>query len=197
MANTADVPSVRALADGTLVAHWLQEDGPDPESYFLPLSWSKDGGQTWSPPATPHHDGTHTQHGFGTLFQAPGGGLGIVWLDGRATASGAPSAGDIGLWSATFDRDAKQTSEMAIEPRACECCRRQWRRRRMGRSSHSGVEARMKPATSTSVASSTAAGRLLRPYTTMAGNRWLPHRRPGGDGESARRRGRLVHRRDR
>jgi BNR repeat-like domain len=120
VANAADVPSVRALADGTLVAHWLQEDGPDPESYLLPLSWSKDGGRTWSPPATPHHDGTQTQHGFGTSFQAPGGGLGIVWLDGRATAAAPP--GDIGLWSATFDRDARQTSETAIEPRACECC---------------------------------------------------------------------------
>ena len=123
VANAADVPSVRALADGTLVAHWLQEDGPDPESYLLPLSWSKDSGRTWSPPATPHHDGTHTQHGFGTSFQAPGGGLGIVWLDGRATAAGAASGGgDIGLWSATFDRDAKQRSETAIEPRTCECC---------------------------------------------------------------------------
>src|SRR6185503_6254011 len=49
VANAADVPSVRALADGILVAHWLQEDGPDPESYLLPLSWSKDGGRTWSP----------------------------------------------------------------------------------------------------------------------------------------------------
>ena len=123
VANAADVPSVRALADGTLVAHWLQEDGPDPESYLLPLSWSKDGGQTWSPPVTPHHDGTHTQHGFGTSFQAPGGGLGIVWLDGRATAAAAPSGGgDIGLWSATFDRDAKQTSETVVDPRTCECC---------------------------------------------------------------------------
>ena len=116
--NAADVPSVRALADGTLVAHWLQEDGADPESYRLPLSWSKDGGLTWSPPATPHHDRTQTQHGFGTTFRAPGGGLGIVWLDGRATSGG----GDIGLWSATFDRDATQTGETTIEPRACECC---------------------------------------------------------------------------
>ena len=123
VANTADVPSVRALADGTLVAHWLQEDGPDPESYLLPLSWSKDGGRTWSPPVMPHHDGTHTQHGFGTSFQAPGGGFGIVWLDGRATAAGASSGGgDIGLWSATFDRDARQTSETAVQARTCECC---------------------------------------------------------------------------
>lgn len=123
VANAADVPSVRALADGTLVAHWLQEDGPDPESYLLPLSWSKDGGRTWSAPVTPHHDGTHTQHGFGTSFRAPGGGLGVVWLDGRATAAGASSGGgDIGLWSATFDRDLRQTSEIAIEPRTCECC---------------------------------------------------------------------------
>jgi hypothetical protein len=116
--NAADVPSVRALANGTLIAHWLQEDGADPESYRLPLSWSTDGGLTWSAPTTPHHDGTQTQHGFGTTFQAPGGGLGVVWLDGRATGSG----GDIGLWSATFDREAKQTSEATIEPRACECC---------------------------------------------------------------------------
>jgi hypothetical protein len=122
VANAADVPSVRALADGTLVAHWLREDGPDPEAYQLPLSWSKDGGTTWSPPVTPHHDATQTQHGFGTSFQAPGGALGIVWLDGRATAAGAPPGGDIGLWSAMFDRNTKQTSEMAIEPRACECC---------------------------------------------------------------------------
>lgn len=124
VANAADVPSVRALADGTLVAHWLQEDGPDPESYLLPLSWSKDGGRTWSPPTTPHHDGTHTQHGFGSLFQAPGGGLGIVWLDGRATGANPPPAdgGGIGLWAAMFDRDGRQTSETAIDARACECC---------------------------------------------------------------------------
>src|ERR1700736_1128127 len=42
MVNSADVPSVRLLADGTLIAHWLQEDGPDPESYKLQLSRSKD-----------------------------------------------------------------------------------------------------------------------------------------------------------
>ncbi len=51
--NTADVPSVVALADGTLAAHWLQRDGSDPEAYKLPLSWSKDSGKTWSAPVYP------------------------------------------------------------------------------------------------------------------------------------------------
>ena len=46
MVNSADVPSVRLLADGTLIAQWLQEDGPDPESYKLQLSRSKDAGRT-------------------------------------------------------------------------------------------------------------------------------------------------------
>jgi hypothetical protein len=58
------------------------------------------------------------------LFQAPGGGLGIIWLDGRATGADPPPAdgGSIGLWAAMFDRDARQTSETAIDARACECC---------------------------------------------------------------------------
>ena len=122
--NSADVPSVRALTDGTLVAHWLQEDGPDPEAYKLPLSWSKDGGRTWSRPMYPHHDGTKTQHGFASLFQAPGAGLGLVWLDGRATNAKEPDAPDsnMGLWAAVYGPDGKQVSEKAVDVRVCECC---------------------------------------------------------------------------
>src|SRR6266446_2598384 len=78
MVNASDVPSVRLLADGRLAAHWLQEDGPDPESYKLRLSNSSDAGRTWSAPVSPHHDTVETQHGFASLFQAPGAGLGLV-----------------------------------------------------------------------------------------------------------------------
>src|SRR5437762_2260348 len=38
--NAADVPSVRALADGTLAAHWNRQYGDDPEAYSLLLAWS-------------------------------------------------------------------------------------------------------------------------------------------------------------
>src|SRR5262249_22745744 len=78
MVNAADVPAVRLLADGSLAAAWLRQDGPDPESYTLELSTSSDAGRTWSKPLRPHHDSVHTQHGFASMFQAPGAGVGIV-----------------------------------------------------------------------------------------------------------------------
>jgi hypothetical protein len=116
--NFADVPSVRLLADGTVAAHWLEEDGPDPEAYTLNVSWSKDGGSTWTASVTPHHDGRQTQHGFASLFQAPGAGLGLVWLDGRAIAE----TGDMGLQAAIFAPDGAQRTEVTVDSRACECC---------------------------------------------------------------------------
>lgn len=121
--NAADVPSVRALAGGTIVGQWLQENGPDPEAYNLRLAWSTDGGSTWSKPVSPHHDNTKTQHGFASLFQAPGAGLGLVWLDGRATDSESPKAtGNMSLRAATFSRTGRQLGESAIDTRVCDCC---------------------------------------------------------------------------
>ena len=127
--NWADVPSVVRLADGTLVAHWLQKSGADTYAYDVRLSYSKDDGQRWSPSFTPHSDGTRTEHGFASLFQMPGAGLGLVWLDGRAmkpgSAHGAHRGADAGSMSvrfASFGRDWKQTSEIPVDLRACECC---------------------------------------------------------------------------
>ena len=123
MVNAADVPSVFRLADGTLAAHWLQQDGPDPESYKLRLSWSKDGGRTWAAPVSPHHDRKQTEHGFGSLFQTPGAGLGLVWLDGRAIPAEAPEGvGNMTLRATTFGTDGKQGPEVVVDGRVCECC---------------------------------------------------------------------------
>ena len=127
--NWADVPSVVRLSDGSLAAHWLQKSGPDTYSYDVRLSYSKDHGMSWSPSFTPHHDGTKTEHGFASLFQMPGAGPALVWLDGRAMKPESPhdahGAGDRGAMSvrfATFDQNWKQTSEMPVDLRVCECC---------------------------------------------------------------------------
>lgn len=124
--NWADVPSVIRLADGTLYGHWLQKSGPTTYAYDVRLSRSTDDGTTWSPSATPHHDGTQTEHGFASLFQMPGAGLGLVWLDGRAMKPGGhdghEGGGAMTVRGATFDRAGKQVSEMPIDLRVCECC---------------------------------------------------------------------------
>ena len=123
--NWADVPSAMRLADGTLVAHWLQKSGPDTYAYDVRLSYSRDDGRTWAPSFTPHHDGTQTEHGFASLFQMPGAGLGLVWLDGRAMGGGGHDGHAKGAMSVrfgTFDTAWKQTSEMPVDLRVCECC---------------------------------------------------------------------------
>jgi hypothetical protein len=127
--NWADVPSVVRLVDGSLAAHWLQKSGDDTYAYDVRLSYSTDNGETWSPSFMPHRDGTKTEHGFASLFQMPGAGLGLVWLDGRAMQADAAHGshdgngrGSMSVRFAAFDTRWQQTSEMLVDPRVCECC---------------------------------------------------------------------------
>ena len=127
--NWADVPSVVRLPNGTLAAHWLQKSGGDTYAYDVRLSYSKDDGKTWSPSFLPHHDGTRTEHGFASLFPLAGG-MGAVWLDGRAMAkpegqkpgAGEHGHGEMSVRFAAFDASWKQTADEAIDARVCECC---------------------------------------------------------------------------
>lgn len=126
--NWADVPSVIRLADGTTVAHWLQKSGPGTYAYDVRLSYSRDEGRTWSRPFSPHGDGTKTEHGFASLFQMPGAGLGLVWLDGRGMKGDpehdahAADAGAMSVRFGAFGKDWTQTAEVPIDLRVCECC---------------------------------------------------------------------------
>jgi hypothetical protein len=126
--NWADVPSVLRLDNGTLAAHWLQKSGPETYAYDVRLAYSKDEGQTWSQSFTPHHDGTKREHGFASLFQMPGAGLGLIWLDGRAMGSAqghdahGASEGAMSVRFGTFDTAWQQTSEVPVDLRVCECC---------------------------------------------------------------------------
>jgi hypothetical protein len=125
--NWADVPSVLRLDNGTLAAHWLQKSGADTYAYDVRLAYSKDDGRSWSPSFTPHHDGTKTEHGFASLFQMPGAGLGLIWLDGRgmSSAAGHDAHGGTGAMSVrfgSFDPGWTQTGEMPVDLRVCECC---------------------------------------------------------------------------
>ena len=123
--NWADVPSVIRLPDGTLAAHWLQKSGPGTYAYDVRLSHSKDDGRTWAPSFLPHADQTPAEHGFASLFPAAGGGMGLIWLDGRAmhaTDHATGAGGAMALRVGAFDRNWKQTSEAPIDLRVCDCC---------------------------------------------------------------------------
>ena len=114
--NWADVPSVRSLSDTTLLAHWLEKNGSDPEAYDLRLATSADGGKTWAAPVSPHRDGTKTQHGFASFFATGKDSVGLVWLDGRETLGGKGAMTLRGVKSFSAGGDE------LIAPRACDCC---------------------------------------------------------------------------
>ena len=63
-ANWADFPSVLALDDRRLVAHWLWKVSGDTYGYHVRTARSVDGGRTWSAQATLHTDTSATEHGF-------------------------------------------------------------------------------------------------------------------------------------
>lgn len=120
--NWADFPSVTALDDGRLAAHWLQRGGSGTYDYGVRVAWSDDGVE-WSEPWTPHEDGTPTEHGFvSTLPQ--GSDLGLLWLDGRRYVDG-PEGEATGEMTLRYRSAAGPTSagpETVVDGRICDCC---------------------------------------------------------------------------
>jgi hypothetical protein len=126
--NWADFPSVVPITATTWLAHWLEQRPGSVYSYDVRLSGSTDGGRHWSQPASPHDDGTPTEHGFVSIL-ADGGLARAVWLDGRHTggerdhgrAHGAPGA--MTLRAATIGPDGRVVgTDEEIDGRTCDCC---------------------------------------------------------------------------
>jgi len=120
--NWADFPSVTALDNGTLAAHWLRKTSGGAYAYGVALSFSRDGGETWSEPLTPHDD-SPTEHGFVSKVPFPGGRIAAIWLDGRETGgSHEGHAGPMTLRAAFVASDGRVEREDRIDARVCDCC---------------------------------------------------------------------------
>src|SRR5262245_55837852 len=158
--NPINVPSVLRLSNGTLVGQWLQRSGSSMHANDVRVSYSKDDGRSWAPSFTPYREEGQRERLFASLFEMPGGALGLIWLDGsgmpvepsgareaapnhahgadhsrqpgtehqgqsghegRGGATGA-GMGDMSLRFASIDGAWKQTADMPIDPRVCECC---------------------------------------------------------------------------
>jgi hypothetical protein len=128
-ANWADFPTVLALGEGRLVAHYLWKVAGGTYAYEVRLTRSGDGGRSWSAPVVPHRDGTPTEHGFVSLVPAPDGAR-AVWLDGRKAVR--DSAGhllpvpegtaEMTLRTTVLAADGTLADEWELDPRVCDCC---------------------------------------------------------------------------
>jgi hypothetical protein len=128
--NWADFPSVVALSDGALAAHWLVKSGAGTYAYDVHVARSKDGGKSWGPAVVPHTDGTQTEHGFVSLLPLADGRLGAVWVDGRELRDvkeghdeeGGPLPVSMQLRYAAIDEGGRLSDEAVLDERICECC---------------------------------------------------------------------------
>ena len=127
--NWADFPSVIALTDGSLAAHWLVKSGSGTYAYDVNIARSEDGGNTWGKAIIPHTDQTQTEHGFVSLLPLADGRVGAVWLDGR-NLKDVKGEGDehtplpvsMTLRYAAIGVDGKLSDEAQLDERVCECC---------------------------------------------------------------------------
>src|SRR5215213_6606471 len=127
--NWADFPSVIALNDGSLAAHWLVKSGSSTYAYDVNIARSSDGGKTWTKPIVPHLDNTQTEHGFVSLIPLSDGRAGAIWLDGRNMKGmkddhdeDKPLPVSMTLRYAAIDTSGKISDEAQLDERVCECC---------------------------------------------------------------------------
>jgi hypothetical protein len=127
--NWADFPTLAVLPDGRMAAHWLQKSGKGAYAYDVRVSVSADGGATWSPGVVPHTDGTASEHGFVSMWHAPGDSVGLVWLDGRKYSAsehdghdGHDMKNEMTLRYTTVGMDGRAAPDREIDGRVCDCC---------------------------------------------------------------------------
>lgn len=127
--NWADFPSLVALADGSLAAHWLAVSGQEKYAYGIRLAFSRDGGAHWSAPIVVHDDDTPTEHGFVSLLPWGASAVMAVWLDGRnyapwpgAGGRVSPPTDEMTLRFATFESDGRLVEAGELDERVCDCC---------------------------------------------------------------------------
>lgn len=114
--NWADRPSVLQVEGEHWLAHWLSYSADKTYSYDVVVAQSFDNGLTWSDPVTVHDDGTHTEHGFVSMYRSADG-VTLLWLDGRNTPD-APMT----LRSGTVTPTGTITDPQLVDDSVCDCC---------------------------------------------------------------------------
>ncbi|MEX0977027.1 MAG: sialidase family protein [Woeseia sp.] len=127
--NWADFPSVVPISGSLWAAHWLVQQPAGGYAYDVHFTVSTDRGVTWVDPVLPHDDGTPTEHGFVTLYPH-GGGVGLIWLDGRNMVNishdeshhGGPADTGMTLRSAVYGDALASRDSSQVDGLVCDCC---------------------------------------------------------------------------
>ena len=120
--NWADFPSIEALGNGRLAAHWLQRTGSSSYAYGVRVAFSTDDGKTWSAPVVPHTDSSNNEHGFVSFWRETKG-VGAAWLDGRKFNRDAPRGqNEMTVISTALDATGRIADEVTLDARVCDCC---------------------------------------------------------------------------
>lgn len=122
--NWADFPSTAAFADGTLIAHWLQENGTLSYQYDVKVALSSDEGKTWGVPFILHDDRSSSEHGF-VSFQPVEQKMMAIWLDAGSydnKASDEDLNNAMQLRARTLSPDGTLGPDVLLDPHTCTCC---------------------------------------------------------------------------
>lgn len=131
-ANWADVPGLVEVGEGSLMAHWLEDSGPETYDYGIRLARSTDAGATWTPLGWLNDDAWEAaegeviagEHGF-VSWIAERDGARAFWLDGRAATGHGEGhetpSGAMQLRTTTVVDGQVQPSEL-LDERVCDCC---------------------------------------------------------------------------
>jgi len=126
--NWADHPSIAAMPDGSLLAHWLVNTGRKAGSYgyFIRVARSTDEGATWS---TLFEDGTKNVSDYaGFLTFSPGTqGADAIYLTPLKPDEGGEGHGHEAehvktLAAVSFGTDGSVQAQQVVDTDVCSCC---------------------------------------------------------------------------
>lgn len=116
--NWADFPSVVALPNGTLLAHWLERAGQGKYGYGIRIARRAAGGGEWTPVFHAPPSDPEDYSGF-LAFVSRGDVLGASYLAPPAV----PEAGHRKtLRFVEFNADGQAMGDRELDPDVCSCC---------------------------------------------------------------------------
>ena len=123
--NRFDKPSVVALSDKHLAAHWLKRIGKRTYGYEygIRVKFSDNDGHSWGEAVIPHHDRKPVQHGFVKIRPTSSTSIQMIWLDGGQAGLTAPmTSNPMALLSAHVDVNGQVVARSVLDGHVCSCC---------------------------------------------------------------------------